>query len=247
MVVSDSLVYYYDFASERCIRASNTSRARNLCRLDEGSDSEDLTFVNTDLATRHDLRKSSRYFITDGTNDTAQIYATDNANANVRGDITVGAWCRLEDTDLFAVVSKYNQYILGFNGLPVMMFIVYTTSWYPTNYNTNIWGDQTGIDYSDWHYWVGTYRKNPVAGQDGFTSLFCDGEPLVTDLVTFRGNGDNNGVLADDSAGLTRFMRRDSGGADFHTGGLAIAHCHTRALTAQEIKQNYLSNRERFR
>jgi len=241
MVVSDSLIYYVDAGVQRSDDPNSNNRLNNLVNMEP-----EIYFINTTEPASRKSDDGFYYYELDGVNDYLRITTSDNPNINVRGDVTVGCWCRLDDNEPFSVVSKYNQYILGQNDSTNydMTFIVNTTSWYPNNYDTAIWGDQSHIDKTKWHYWVGTYRKNSDPDQNGFTSLYCDGEPLATDLDTFRGNGDNAGVLADDG-GEVKFFKRDSG-SNIHQGAIGLIHCHSRALNAQEIRQNYISTRGRF-
>lgn len=241
MVVSDSLIYYVDAGVQRSDDPSSTNTLNNLVNMEP-----EIFFVNTTESASRKSDDGFYYYVFDGANDYARIDTSDNPNINVRGDVTVGCWCRLDDNEPFAVVSKYSQYILGQNAINEMTFIVYTTSFYPGGYGGAIWGDQSHIDKTKWHYWVGTYRKNSDPDQNGFTSLYCDGEPLVTDLNTYKGSGDNAGVLGDDPNGQVKFFRRDAGSANNHQGAIGLIHCHSRALNAQEIKQNYISTRGRF-
>ena len=240
MVVDNSLVYYYDFASDLCLHSTDSDvLARNLARLNEGDDALDLDFINCSKSTTISLDKS-RYLYTDGTNDYLRSTLSNNPNINTRDNITVGAWCKLLNGSSWGIVSKYSQYILGLNSLDRPAFLVYVQSagWLPSGYNGNIWGDDS-IDISEWHYWVGTYNKKDGSG--GETKLYCDGNLLSTNSIPA---GFDNGRLNNDS-GEFKLMKRDGSG-NYQRGGIAIAHCYNRVLSAEEIRQNYISTRGRF-
>jgi hypothetical protein len=129
-------------------------------------------------------------------------------------------------------VSKYNQFILGPNAVNgKMAFLVYSGTWYPTNYSSAIWG-QTTIDPREYHYYVGTYNQST-----GILSVHVDGVVEYSSNIGVRTlNNDPNGFA---------IAKRDISG-NFLNAEIPKVDIYNRALSESEIKQNFEATRSRY-
>lgn len=129
-------------------------------------------------------------------------------------------------------VSKYSQFILGPNSLNDMAFLIWNGSaWYPTNYNSAVWG-QNGLDYTKFHYYVGVYDQ-----ENNKSQLYVDGVAEGSEHTTV-------GSIASD-AGPCYIAKRD-GSAHYLNSNIGIVQLYNKALSVEEIKQNYEVLKGRF-
>jgi hypothetical protein len=171
----------------------------------------------------------------DGTDDYVNI--NHSSTTNITGSITVSMLAKSNWTSstgwnrYWSGVSKYDQFILGPNVNGKMAFLIHSGTWYPTNYNQSIWG-QTNINPKEYHYYVGTYNE-----QTGILSLHVDGMQQYSSNIGIK-------TLSSDPNSFT-IAKRDFSN-DFLNSEIAKVEIYNRALTPQEIQQNFNVTRKRF-
>ena len=176
--------------------------------------------------------------IFDGTNDYIQMPTTDKLNMAQYGSFSVSMYCKSNHTSssgwnvYWAGVSKYNQFILGPNGVDgKMAFIVHAGNWRPTNYGNNIWG-QSNVDPRQYHLYTGTYN-----GDTNVVSLYVDDSLEYSSAI-------GSYSLSSHTAAF-EIGKRDISN-NFLNANINIVSIYNRALSAHEIRRNYLSTKERF-
>ena len=177
--------------------------------------------------------------IFDGANDYIQMPATSKLNMAQYGSVSVSMYCKSNHTSssgwntYWSGVSKYNHFILGPNGVNgKMAFIVYTGTWRPLSYGSDIWG-QSNIDIREYHLYTGTYD-----GSTGVCSLYVD------DSLEFSDNVGSQYSFSNHTSAF-EIGKRDVSN-HFLNANINIVSIYNRALTADEIRRNYLSTKERF-
>lgn len=176
------------------------------------------------------------FFTFDGSNDYVLLGSSETTN--IRGSLTVCMIAKSNYTSssgwntYWSGVSKYNQFILGPNGVNgKMAFLIYSGTWYPSGYGNSIWG-QTNLDPREYHFYTGTYDQ-----ASGKLSLYVDGTEEYSSNVGSR-------TLNDDLASFSIGKRDVSG--NFLNSNISNVTIYNRALTESEIKQNFEATRDRY-
>jgi len=178
--------------------------------------------------------------IFDGTDDYIQMPSTSKLNMAQYGSVSVSMFCKSNHTSstgwntYWAGVSKYSHFILGPNGFGgKMVFLVYTNNnWRPTNYTADIWG-QSNIDIREYHLYTGTYN-----GNTGVSSLYVDDSLEYSAVVGSQ-------YLFSNHTTAFEIGKRDISN-HFLNATINIVSIYGKALTADEIRQNYLATKERY-
>lgn len=174
--------------------------------------------------------------ILDGIN--SYISVPGSSSTNIRGSLTVAMWAKSNHSSstgwntYWSGVSKYSQFILGPNGINgKMAFLVYSGTWYPTNYSSAIWG-QTDIDPREYHYYVGVYDQS-----SGVISLYVDGVVEYSSNIGTR-------TLNNDTGGFTIGKREVS--SHYLNAEIPKVEIYNRALSADEISRNFQTFKNRY-
>lgn len=224
-LVEDGLVLYLDAANPQSYSGTGTTWYDLSGNANHGSLINDVLFSTDNMGS----------FVFDGTNDYVLIPASESTN--IRNSVSVGMFAKSNYSgsgwsNYWSGVSKYNQFILGPNGVNgKMAFLIYSGTWYPSNYGSSIWGQQN-LDATQYHYYVGDYNQDT-----GILSLYIDGELEVSFNIGSR-------VLNNDLADFSIGKRDVSNHFLNHTGGFYLLY--NRSLSAQEIKQNYHALKSRY-
>jgi hypothetical protein len=224
-IVTDGLVLYLDAANQKSYRGSGTVWT------DLSGNGNNGTLIN---GPTFDSGNTGN-LVLDGVNDYVNISNSDSMN--IRGSLTVSMFIKsnaLSSIDwegLWAGVSKYNQFILGPNGNSIMAFLVNSGGWYPSNFNDNIWG-QENININDWHMYTGVYNQD-----SGIQYLYVDGNEEASFNIGSK-------ILTDDPNSFT-IGKRDTSN-NYLNSSISHISIYNRALTPQEVFQNYNATKSRF-
>jgi hypothetical protein len=226
-IITDGLVLYLDAANQKSYPGTSTAWT------DLSGNGNNGTLVNG--PTFNSGNNGSIVF--DGVNDHVEINDF-SGNLNIRGSVTVSMLCKSNWTSetgwntSWTGVSKYNQFILGPNGTNgKMAFLVHSGTWYPLGYGNQIWG-QTDINPKDYHLYTGVYNQ-----ESGFVYFYVDGDLEVSFNIGIR-------VLTDDPNSFT-IAKRDVSN-NYLNSSISHISIYNRALTTQEILQNYNATKSRF-
>ena len=225
-IIEDGLVLAIDAANKKSYPGSGTTFT-DLTRNDNNG-----TLQNAPTYSTNDLGTLSF----NGTDEYIDFSAT--STTNIRGSITAAMFCKSNGVSstawsiYWSGVSKYNQFILGPNSNNYKMsFLVHSGTWYPTDYNSRDWG-QSGIDIRDWHYYTGVYNNST-----GMLYLYVDGvEEDSADIGSLTLSDDPNSFV---------IGKRDVS-TDYLNFTLSHAQIYNRALSQQEVLQNYNALKGRF-
>lgn len=174
----------------------------------------------------------------DGSNQAIKFSATETSNISGPTSISVGMFCKSDNSSstgwntFWSGVSKYNQFILGPNGVNgKMAFLIYTNTWYPSGYGGAIWG-QENIDPREYHYYVGVYDR-----PTGTSSLYVDGNLEVSFNV--------GSMNLNNDTGNWWIGKRDIS-ESYLQFSMGSAQIYNRALSQQEVLTNFANLRIRF-
>jgi len=220
-IVTDGLVLCLDAASKRSYPGTGTTWTDLM-----GSNNGTLT--NMDAANFSDGNGGSLSF--DGANE-----RVDFGNVlNISGEISISSWVKVDafpaGSDRGLIVSKgYNgdeAYHFGFASGNLLRFYTYTSGTIHGVVYTH------SLSVSRWYNIVGTFNGSTwilyidsdfVDSNNDSTALRITSEPLIIGASSLSGS-------------VSRFF----------DGSIASASIYNRALSADEIRQNYLSTKERY-
>ena len=170
----------------------------------------------------------------DGVDD--YILVPYSPTTNIRGSLTVSMFAKSTRSTWYPYwngVSKYNQFILGANGAGEMAFLIYSNTWYPSGYGGAIWG-QAGINTpNEWHLYTGTYNQD-----SGDLKMYVDGVETASFNIGYQ-------VLNNDPDKL-EIGRRECCAHRNIDMSLGYTQIYNRALSQDEILQNYNAHKSRF-
>jgi hypothetical protein len=226
-IITDGLVLYLDAGNPKSYLSGSTSWY-DLSGNENVSTLINLPNFNSD---------NNGTIVFDGINEYINVDAS--VSTNIIGSITVSMFCKSNDIStigwnaVWAGVSKYSQFLLGANqNNGKMGFLIFSGGqWYPLGYGGSVWG-QTTINPRDWHLYTGVYNKNT-----GILYLYIDGIEEVSFDIGIR-------TLSDDPNFFT-IARRDSL-TGYLNCSISQVSIYNKALSAQEVLQNYNSIKSRF-
>ena len=169
----------------------------------------------------------------DGTNDNIQLGNTSNIISTSQSQITVNVWVKTN------VVGVYKKILVNLptGGGPESITAIYFSIG-PSPYHT-YFGLKTsgGMDAAIYTQPISTTSYTNLCGTyDGSNiRLYLNGNLVATKALT--------GVLG--TGGITRISGYDNN-AETWNGNIAQVFIYNRALTAQEIKQNFNATRGRY-
>ncbi len=228
-IVTDGLVLCLDAASKRSYPGTGTTWT-------------DLKGVNNGTLTNMDAANFSSdnggSLVLDGANE--YINVGNNSDLQITGEITVSAWIKGLAQNNQGIAGKYGYstgqrgYLLGTSdGSPYNKCVF----WYQETaaaFNNGDRVDSISVSLDgDWHFVVGTFEPS-VAGK-----IYLDGELDGTDTSDVPAAIANNTHVFEIGTFNTELSRCFSG-------SIAGVSVYNRALTAEEIRQNYLATKERY-
>lgn len=222
-IIQDGLVLCLDAASIRSYPKSGTTWS-------DLTGSNNGTLTNMDGANFSSDNGGSLIF--DGTNERVNF----GNILNISGEISISSWVKV---DVFPagggrglIVSKgYDgtdeSYHLGFAGGSLLRFYTYNNSSgihgvvYTHSLSVSRWYNITGT--FNGATWIVYIDGDSVDSTNDSTALKVTSQPLIIGASSLSGS-------------VSRFF----------DGSIASASIYNRALTADEVRQNYLSTKERF-
>jgi hypothetical protein len=221
-IVRDGLVYYIDAANTRSYSGSgNTAYELKLSGIGG-------TLVNgTGFSSAN-----SGSFIFDGTNDYIQVPVNYIPTGN---QVTVCLWnfgTTAQSSSVFNAHKNDNSRMINIH-LPWSDSAVYWDAGYSVGtYDRVNTATLSSSQWQGWHHWA--FTKNATTG---VMEIYLDGNLNVS------GTGKNRTMNVADEAYIGRFQIT---GSAYHIGRVSLLHLYNRALTAQEVLQNYNATKKRY-
>jgi hypothetical protein len=220
-VVTNGLVYYIDAANPRSYSGSgNTAYELKLGGIG-GTLVNGVGFSSANNGS----------FIFDGTNDYIQIPVSYVPTGN---QVTVCLWnfgTTAQTSSVFNAHKNDNTRVINIH-LPWNDNVVYWDAGYSATYDRVNTAVLSSSQWQGWHHWA--FTKNATTG---VMEIYLDGNLNVS------GTG-KNGVL--DAANEAYIGRFTIVSPLYHIGRVSLLHLYNRALTAQEILQNYNATKKRY-
>jgi hypothetical protein len=221
-VVRNGLVYYIDAANTRSYSGSGNTTYE----LKSGGIGG--TLVNgTGFSSAN-----NGSFIFDGTNDYIQVPVNYIPTGN---QVTVCLWnfgTTAQGSSVFNAHKNDNSRTINIH-LPWVDSVVYWDAGYSSGAYDRIYTAQlSSSQWQGWHHW--TFTKNATTG---VMEIYLDGNLNVS------GTGRNRTIDVADEAYIGRFQIT---GSLYHIGRVSLLHFYNRALTAQEVLQNYNATKKRY-
>lgn len=210
---------YYGGSVYRDLVGSNNGTLVNYPTY-SGSNSGSLSFNHTDLEYVSFSSSSSLQFLNRLPYTLeAWVYPTRNSGAaNYTGIFD-------RESNAGSGRDGYNLYFLGSAGTDTYFFTERFTS---GSYNPVSVTLNQSVSVNNWHHIVGTYNGTTL-------SLYRNGSLVGTPATT-------TGDITNTSKTLTVGVR----GGQYFGGNISNAKIYNRALTAQEVQQNFIATRSRF-
>ena len=221
-VVRNGLVYYIDPGNPRSYGGSGLT-AYELKTSGIGG-----TLVNgTGFGT-----ESNGYFIFDGTNDFIQVPVNYIPTGN---QVTVCLWnygTTAQASSVFDAHKSDNSRMMNIH-LPWNDSVVYWDAGYSAGgYDRVNTATLTSSQWQGWHFW--TFTKNATTG---IMEIYLDGNFNVS------GSSKNRTIDVADEVYIGKFQITSS---LYHIGRVSQFYLYNRALTAQEVLQNYNATKKRY-
>jgi hypothetical protein len=229
-IVTENLVFCVDAANIRSYPKTGTTWTD----LKGGNNG---TLTNMTSANNY-ISDNGGVFTFDGTDE--YINVGNNSDLQITGEITVSAWIKGLAQINQGIAGKYGYstgqrgYLLGTSdGSPYNKCVF----WYQEtaavfNNGDGVYSTSVILD-GDWHFVVGTFEPS-VAGK-----IYLDGELDGTDTYDVPAAIANNTHVFEIGTYNTELAR-------CFTGSIAGVSIYNRALSADEIRQNYLATKERY-
>ena len=171
------------------------------------------------------------HFIFDGTNDYIQVPINYIPTGN---EVTICLWnygTTAQPSSVFNAHKNDNTRMLNIH-LPWNDNVVYWDAGYSATYDRVNTATLTSSQWQGWHHW--SFTKNATTG---VMEIYLDGNLNVS------GTGKNGAISAADEAYIGRFTIISP---LYHIGRVSMLHIYNRALTAQEVLQNYNATKKRY-
>jgi hypothetical protein len=221
-VVRDGLVYYIDAANPRSYPGTgNTAYELKLSGIG-GTLVNGVGFSSANNGS----------FIFDGTNDYIQVPVNYIPTGN---QVTVCLWnfgTTAQNSSVFNAHKNDNSRMINIH-LPWSDSTVYWDAGYSVGtYDRVNTATLSSSQWQGWHHWA--FTKNATTG---VMEIYLDGNLNVS------GTGKNRTMNVADEAYIGRFQIT---GSAYHIGRVSLLHLYNRALTAQEVLQNYNATKKRY-
>ena len=219
-VVTDGLVFYVDAANKRSYPGTGTTWTD----LKGGNNG---TFNNMDAANFSNDNAGSLSF--DGTDEYVEF-----ANSQSQSGLTLSAWCNFDSTVLINshMISVADETLTHYTSLQWKNLgnVMYLTARQFDGTGRDATEASSSND-DEWHHVVGVFNgASQVLYVDGVQTATNTATPSLT--TTTRGK---IGVTADSTP------------TGYFQGKIQSAQIYNRALSAAEIKQNYLATKGRYK
>jgi hypothetical protein len=221
-VVTNGLVYYIDAANPRSYSGSGNT-AYELRSSGIGG-----TLVNgTGFGTTN-----NGYFIFDGANDYIQVPVSYIPSGN---EVSVCLWnfgTTAQTSSVFSAFSADESRTINIH-LPWNDNVVYWDAGFSAGtYDRINTATLTNTQWQGWHYWA--FIKNATTG---VMELYLDG------VLNVSGTSKTRTMPSPSQAFIGRFQISSP---LYHVGRVSLLHLYNRALTAQEVLQNYNATKKRY-
>ena len=221
-VVTNNLTYYVDAANTRSYSGSGNTAYELKTSGIGGTLVNGTGFGTTNLG----------QFIFDGTNDYIQVPITNIPTGN---EATICLWnfgISAQPSSVFNAHKNDNNRVFNIH-LPWNDNVVYwdagtSGGTYDRIYTATLSSSQ----WQGWHHWA--FTKNATTG---VMEIYLDGNLNVS------GTGKNRVLDAANEAYIGRFQIVSP---LYHIGRVSLLHIYNRALTAQEVLQNYNATKKRY-
>jgi hypothetical protein len=170
-------------------------------------------------------------FIFDGTNDYIQIPVSYIPTGN---QVTVCLWnfgITAQPSSVFNAHKNNNDRVLNIH-LPWNDNVVYWDAGTDGSYDRINTAALSSSQWQGWHHW--SFTKNATTG---VMEIYLDG------ILNVSGTGKNRVLDAPDEVYIGRFTIISP---LYHIGRVSLLHLYNRALTAQEVLQNYNATKKRY-
>ena len=179
----------------------------------------------------------------DGTDD--YINFGNQASIITSGSFTVEAWAwrdaRTDENGLFNIGDSNQGIILlsaGNNGANSQDYrFLVRKGTYAANNQCNIQGNLANVGLNEWHHYVGVYDDDT-----GTATMFVDS--VQVDTVT---NANTKGYSFSGTLSSGIQIGSSSNKERWHNGRISNVKIYNKALTSQEVLQNYNALKNRFR
>lgn len=229
-LVMDGLVFSIDAGNSRCYSGSGNT-AFGLVGGIDGTLINGVGFTSSNNGS----------FIFDGTNDYISVSSSPTTFSYNRSSFTVGGWTYMTSLPTIyygVILSKWNtgggndnEFILNTDDGNKFLFAVdFDDSLNPNSQSNDLVLSNTTIIANTWYYVVATF-------DNGLIKIYVNGtlENSATSLYTSVKTNTNS------SLDIGRF-----GTTFYSTGRRGVVSMYNRALSAQEIKQNYNATKKRY-
>ena len=221
-IVRDGLVYYIDAANTRSYSGSgNTAYELKLSGIG-GTLVNGIGFSSANNGS----------FIFDGTNDYIQVPVNYIPTGN---QVTICLWnygTSAQTSSIFNAHKTDNSRMMNIH-LPWNDSVVYWDAGYSAGtYDRVNTATLSNSQWQNWHHWA--FTKNATTG---IMEIYLDGSLNVS------GTGKNRTIGTADEVYIGRFLISSS---LYHIGRVSQTLIYNRALSAQEILQNYNATKKRY-
>ena len=225
--VEDGLVFCVDAANKRSYPGTGTTWT-DLAGENNGTLTNGPTFSSANGGS----------IVFDGSDDIVNV--GNNTDLKITGAITVSAWTKASTQNNMGIVGKYASsssqrgYLITTNQSDSNQKITWYYQRLAGSFNS---GDSvtSSSDVLDnaWHFVLCTFTPSTSA------KIYIDGELDATDTVSIQS------VIADNTARFEIGTHNESTSLCFN-GNISNVSVYNRALTADEVRQNYNATRGRF-
>ena len=221
-IITNGLVYYLDAGNTRSYSGSGLTAFDLKTSGIGGTLVNGVGFGTTNLG----------HFVFDGTNDYIQVPITNIPTGN---EVTICLWnygTTAQTSSVFNAHKDDNTRMMNIH-LPWNDSVVYWDAGYSVGtYDRVYTATLSASQWQGWHHWA--FTKNATTG---IMEIYLDGSLNVS------GTGKNRTIGVADQVFIGRFQIT---GSLYHIGRVSLLHCYNRALTAQEVLQNYNATKKRY-
>lgn len=221
-IVTDGLVLCLDAANKRSYGGSGTTW------IDRSTSGRNGTLSNTPTFNDEDIS----YFSFDGASDFIDL----GANTVDPFPISMCVWFRTTTTPSASNMIFAQSNSTGTNAYTVFQFYTDAKLYWQVRGNGGATAQSissTTLNDGVWHYAVG------VSSSSSNHKLYIDGDLDGSSTTSV-------GSTSPDALRIGCWIRNNGSESNFYNGDIGIVKAYNRALTADEIRQNYLATKERY-
>jgi len=229
-IVTDGLVLCLDAANPRSYPKSGTTWS-------DLAGSNDGTMQNMDASNFSDEKRGALSF--DGADELISV--GNNSDLQITSEITVSAWIKAGVQNNMGIAGKYAStggqrgYLIATNQSDSNQKITWYYQRAAGSFNSgdSLTSSSDVLDNS-WHFVLCTFTPSVSA------KIYIDGELDATDTVSIQS------AIANNSARF-EIGTHNEGSVFCFNGNISNVSIYNRALTADEVRQNYNATKRRFK